>query len=158
MPFYPEGMAPGRLCVLLCGFPCCSQQAPIVHTAKSVLPDSANAEASTPGQQTDQQPSGSITGIVAINPEPLTPDPGETKREGQTTRRDCRDACAREFAALRSRRERVPPTAIPLSPRRPACLAGPAAKLQNQRAPCGCDKTLSVGGRRADDWQASAPT
>src|SRR5271166_92139 len=52
------------LCVLLCSFPCRAQQAPIVHTAKSVLLDSRSTDASAPGQQTDQQRSGSISGTV----------------------------------------------------------------------------------------------
>ena len=86
LPFYPEGMAWVGLCVLLCGFPCRSQQAPIVHTAKSVLPDSASAEASTPGQQTDQQPSGSITGIVVDQSgATISGVLVRLKREGQTS-------------------------------------------------------------------------
>jgi hypothetical protein len=44
------------LFMLLCGFPCCSQQAP--------APDPRSAEASTPGRQTEQQRSGSISGTV----------------------------------------------------------------------------------------------
>src|SRR5260370_20712163 len=52
------------LSILLCGFPCWSQQAPVVHTAKSAVPDSRSTEPSTAGQQTDQQPSGSISGKV----------------------------------------------------------------------------------------------
>jgi len=50
--------------ILLCGFPCWSQQAPVVHTAKSAVPDSRSTEPSTAGRQTDQQPSGSISGKV----------------------------------------------------------------------------------------------
>ena len=64
VPFRLERLASVGLCTLLCGFPCRSQQTTIVHTAKSVLPDSASTTASTPGQQTDQQPSGTITGKV----------------------------------------------------------------------------------------------
>jgi hypothetical protein len=60
---------PGKLVwlvlgVLLCSFPCRSQQAPIVPAAKSALPDSPSPESSIPGQQTAQQPSGSISGKV----------------------------------------------------------------------------------------------
>ena len=50
--------------VLLCGFPCWSQQAPVAHTAKSAVTNSRSTEASTPGKQTDQQRSGSISGKV----------------------------------------------------------------------------------------------
>jgi hypothetical protein len=50
--------------ILLCGFPCWSQPAPVVHTAKSAVPDSRSTEPSTSGQQTDQQRSGSISGKV----------------------------------------------------------------------------------------------
>jgi hypothetical protein len=64
LSFYPEKLAWIGLFALLCGFPCRSHQTPIIHTAKSVLSDSASTEASTPGQQTDQQRSGSISGKV----------------------------------------------------------------------------------------------
>jgi hypothetical protein len=50
--------------ILLCGFPCHSQLAAVAHTTKSTVPGSRNTEASTPGQQTDQQGSGSISGKV----------------------------------------------------------------------------------------------
>jgi Carboxypeptidase regulatory-like domain len=52
------------LYALLCCFPCRSQQAPIIHPAKSTLPDAPSTRASTLGQQTDQQRSGSISGKV----------------------------------------------------------------------------------------------
>jgi hypothetical protein len=50
--------------ILLCGFPCRSQQAAVAPPTKSTVPGSRNSEASTPGQQTDQQGSGSISGKV----------------------------------------------------------------------------------------------
>ena len=64
LPFRLGKLAWLGLGVLLCGFPCWSQQAPVAHTAKSTVPDSRSTEASTPGQQTDQQRSGSISGKV----------------------------------------------------------------------------------------------
>jgi Carboxypeptidase regulatory-like domain len=50
--------------ILLCGLPCRSQQAAGAHTTKSIVPGSRNTEASTQEQQTNQQPSGSISGKV----------------------------------------------------------------------------------------------
>jgi hypothetical protein len=50
--------------VLLYGFPCRSQQAPVALTEKSTVPDSRDTEASTARQQTEQQRSGSISGKV----------------------------------------------------------------------------------------------
>jgi hypothetical protein len=50
--------------VALCGFPCWSQRAPVIETAKSAAPDSQSTETSTPGQQTDQHRSGSISGKI----------------------------------------------------------------------------------------------
>jgi Carboxypeptidase regulatory-like domain len=50
--------------ILLCGLPCRSQQAAVAHTTKSIVPGSPNTETSTHGQQTNQQPSGSISGKV----------------------------------------------------------------------------------------------
>jgi len=86
LPFYLEGLAWVGLCALLCGFPCSSQQTPIVQTAKSVLPDSASAEASTPGQQTDQQPFGTITGkVVDQSGATISGVLVSLKREGQTS-------------------------------------------------------------------------
>ena len=64
LPFRLGKLAWLGLGVLLCGFPCRSQQVPVAHTAKSTVPDSRSIEASTPGQQTDQQRSGSISGKV----------------------------------------------------------------------------------------------
>jgi|SRR5208283_2899040 len=52
------------LSILLCGFSCRSQQAPVAPTAGSTAPDSRSTEASTLGQQIDQQRSGSISGQV----------------------------------------------------------------------------------------------
>ncbi len=52
------------LYALLCCFPCRSQPAPISHPPKSTLPDAPGTRASTLGQQTDQQRSGSISGRV----------------------------------------------------------------------------------------------
>lgn len=52
------------LCVLLCSFPCRAQQAPIVDTGIHVLLGSGSTEASIPGEQGDQQQSGSVTGKV----------------------------------------------------------------------------------------------
>jgi hypothetical protein len=85
-PFYLERLAWVGLCALLCGFPCSSQQTPIVQTAKSVLQDSASAEASTPGQQTDQQPFGTITGkVVDQSGATISGVLARLKREGQTS-------------------------------------------------------------------------
>jgi Carboxypeptidase regulatory-like domain len=50
--------------ILLCSLPCRSQQAAVAHTTKSTVPGSGNTEISARGQQTDQQPSGSISGKV----------------------------------------------------------------------------------------------
>jgi hypothetical protein len=52
------------LCVLLCSFPCRSQQASGIGTGTSLLPDSQSTEAFTLAQQTDQQRPGSISGTV----------------------------------------------------------------------------------------------
>jgi hypothetical protein len=52
------------LCLLLCSFPCRSQQPPIIGTEKIALSDPQSTEASTYWQQTDQQQSGSIRGTV----------------------------------------------------------------------------------------------
>ena len=64
LPFRLGKLAWLGLGVLLCGFPCWSQQASVARTAKSTVPDSRSTEASTLGQQTDQQRSGSISGKV----------------------------------------------------------------------------------------------
>lgn len=86
LPFYLEGLAWVGLCALLCGFPCRAQQAPIVDTGKSALPDSASTEASTPEQQTDQQSSGSITGkVVDQSGTTISGVVVRLKREGQTS-------------------------------------------------------------------------
>jgi hypothetical protein len=86
LPFYLEGIAWVGLCALLCGFPCRAQQTPIVDTAKRALPDSASTEASTPRQQTEQQPSGSITGkVVDQSGATISGVLVRLKREGQTS-------------------------------------------------------------------------
>ncbi|MGB7731344.1 MAG: carboxypeptidase-like regulatory domain-containing protein [Candidatus Acidiferrum sp.] len=84
--FYLEGLAWVGLCAMLCGFPCRAAQAPTGQTAKGVLPDSASTEVSTPGQQTDQQPSGSITGkVVDQSGATVSGVLVKLKREGQTS-------------------------------------------------------------------------
>jgi carboxypeptidase family protein len=86
LPFYLEGLAWVGLFALLCGFPCRAQQIPIAYTPKSALPDSANTEASTLGQQTDQQPSGSITGkVVDQSGATIFGVMVRLKRQGQTS-------------------------------------------------------------------------
>jgi len=52
------------LCILLCSLPCRSQQASVVHAPNVTLPDSPGAVPPTPGQQSDQQQPGSISGTV----------------------------------------------------------------------------------------------
>ena len=65
LPFGLGNLVCLGLGILLCGFPCRSQQAAVAHTTKSTVLGSQNTEASTtPGQQTDQQRSGSISGKV----------------------------------------------------------------------------------------------
>jgi Carboxypeptidase regulatory-like domain len=83
---YLEGLVWVGLCALLCGFPCRAQQAPVVPTGKSALPGSAGTEASLPGQQTDPQSSGSITGkVVDQSGTTISGVVVKLKREGQTS-------------------------------------------------------------------------
>jgi Carboxypeptidase regulatory-like domain len=71
------------LCVLVCGFPCRSQQVPSVPTA---TPDPRSIEVATPGQQTDQQRTGSISGTV-VDPSgaSITGALVKLTREGQSS-------------------------------------------------------------------------
>jgi hypothetical protein len=68
LAFHQETLILLGVSVLLCGFPCRSQQA-LVNTTKSDLtgsqnPNSQNTETFTLAQQADHQPSGSISGTV----------------------------------------------------------------------------------------------
>jgi Carboxypeptidase regulatory-like domain len=62
--FHPGPVIVLGLCVLLCGFPCKSQQSGVSDTPISVLSNPQRTAALTLAPQTDQQPSGSITGTV----------------------------------------------------------------------------------------------
>ena len=64
LPFHLGKLIWLGLVVLLCGFPCPSQEAPVDPAAKNTAPDSRSTEAATLAQQTGQQRSGSISGKV----------------------------------------------------------------------------------------------